>query len=70
MRINVDIPEDLIEEAMQIGGFRTRRATITAALEEFIRRRDRQKALHDLWGIGWHGNPEDLFPDSDSGETS
>ncbi|MBM3497565.1 MAG: type II toxin-antitoxin system VapB family antitoxin [Armatimonadetes bacterium] len=38
MRITVDIPDGLLEQAMALGGFGTKRAAAIAALEECIRR--------------------------------
>ncbi|TCR92807.1 type II toxin-antitoxin system VapB family antitoxin [Rhizobium sp. BK376] len=60
MRTNVDIDDDLMEQAMQTGGLPTKKATIEAALEEFVRRRRQKAAIRDLAGIGWEGNLDEM----------
>jgi Arc/MetJ family transcription regulator len=41
--------DDLLEEAQRIGGHRTKKATVTAALQEYIQRR-KQARIQDLFG--------------------
>ena len=45
MATNLAIDEHLINEALQIGGHRTKKETVTEALEEYIRRRKQQHAI-------------------------
>lgn len=49
MTTNIDIDQDLIGEAMQISGHRTKRAVVNQALEEFVRRHKQQQVL-ELFG--------------------
>ncbi len=42
MRTTLDLPENLISEAMKLSPHKTKTAVITAALEDFIRRRHLQ----------------------------
>jgi hypothetical protein len=42
---NLDINDRLIEEAQKLGHHRTKKETVTAALEEYIRRRKQQAIL-------------------------
>ena len=49
MAIRLTIDPELIEQALQISGERTKEAAITKALQEFIARRG-QKRLLDLFG--------------------
>jgi Bacterial antitoxin of type II TA system, VapB len=49
MATNLSIDPQLLERALQVGGERTKKATVTKALEEFIARR-RQKRLLELMG--------------------
>ena len=49
MRTTVDLPEDLIEEARRLWHFRTKQETLTAGLEELIRKAHRE-ALRRLAG--------------------
>ena len=45
MATNLAIDDRLIEEAKRIGGHRTKKAAVTEALEEYIRRRRQQEVL-------------------------
>ncbi|MDO5504313.1 MAG: type II toxin-antitoxin system VapB family antitoxin [Actinomycetia bacterium] len=53
MATNLAINPDLLDRALQVGGERTKKATVTRALEEFIARRE-QARLIDLFGtVEW-----------------
>ena len=45
MATNLAIDDRLIEEAKRLGRFQTKKAAVTAALEEFIRRRKQARIL-------------------------
>jgi len=45
MATNLDIDEKLLDEALRIGGNRTKKATVEQALQEYIQRRKQQKIL-------------------------
>ncbi|HMK30503.1 MAG TPA: type II toxin-antitoxin system VapB family antitoxin [Terriglobales bacterium] len=45
MPTNLDIDDRLLEEAQKVGRHRTKRETVTAALEEYIQHRKQQKIL-------------------------
>jgi Arc/MetJ family transcription regulator len=49
MATNLSIDPELIEQALRVGGEKTKAATVTKALQEFIARR-RQKAMLELAG--------------------
>ena len=49
MATNLSLDPKLIEQAVKVSGERTKRASVTRALEEFIARR-KQKHLLDLMG--------------------
>ena len=49
MPTNLAIDDRLLEEAKKIGGHRTKKATVTEALQEYIRRRKQTKIL-ELFG--------------------
>jgi len=54
MPTNLAIDDRLIEEAQQIGHHRTKKEAVTAALDEYIRRRKQMQIL-DLFGtIDYH----------------
>ena len=53
MATNLAIDPELIKRALEIGGERTKKATVTKALQEFIARRE-QKQLTGLFGsLDW-----------------
>jgi Arc/MetJ family transcription regulator len=45
MATNLDIDEKLLDEALRIGGNKTKKATVEQALQEYIRRRKQQRIL-------------------------
>ena len=45
MPTNLAIDEQLLEEALRIGGQRTKKATVNEALEEYIQRRKQARIL-------------------------
>ncbi len=49
MATNLQIDDVLIREAMQIGGLRTKRAVVEAALKEYVQRR-KQLQILELFG--------------------
>ena len=49
MATNLALDDDLIEEARQLGGQRTKKEVVTQALLEYVQRR-RQSKLLDLFG--------------------
>jgi Arc/MetJ family transcription regulator len=49
MPTNLAIDDELLEEALQLGGHRTKKATVNEALKEYIQRRKQIKIL-DLFG--------------------
>ena len=49
MPTNLAIDDRLLEEARSLGGHKTKEATVTEALEEYIRHRRQQQVL-DLFG--------------------
>lgn len=56
MRTNIDIDDDLLEQAMKASGLKTKKAVVQQALEDFVREKRARKALNDLRGIGWEGD--------------
>jgi hypothetical protein len=49
MPTNLAIDNELLEEALHLGGHRTKKATVNEALKEYIQRRKQLKIL-DLFG--------------------
>ena len=49
MATNLALDQRLLEEALRIGGHRTKKETVTEALQEYILRRQQARVL-DLFG--------------------
>lgn len=49
MAANLAIDPALLEQALEIGGLRTKKQTVTVALQEFVARRERAQIV-DLFG--------------------
>jgi hypothetical protein len=49
MATNLAINDELLSRALELGGFRSKKDTVNAALEEFIRRRKAEDVI-DLFG--------------------
>ncbi|MBE9035994.1 type II toxin-antitoxin system VapB family antitoxin [aff. Roholtiella sp. LEGE 12411] len=49
MAINLEIDENLIQKALELGGDRTKRAVVEEALREYVQRRKQLKIL-ELFG--------------------
>ena len=49
MATNLSINTELLEEALDISGLKTKKDTVNQALEEFVQRR-KQKEIVDLFG--------------------
>ncbi len=46
MATNLAINDDLLNKALEVGGFRSKKDTVNAALEEFIRRRKAEDIIN------------------------
>ncbi|GJL55585.1 MAG: hypothetical protein NPIRA02_27170 [Nitrospirales bacterium] len=57
MPTNLAVKDALLEKALKAGGLRTKKETVTKALEEFIQRRQQRKILRAMGSIefreGW-----------------
>lgn len=53
MATNLSIDQDLLERALDIGGERTKKATVNRALEEFIARRSQKRLLELMGKFEW-----------------
>jgi hypothetical protein len=61
MLTNIDIDEDLIAQAMQASGARTKREVVDRALREMVARARRPR-LRDIWG---QATEDTYWPDYD-----
>jgi Arc/MetJ family transcription regulator len=60
MRTNIEIDDDLMDQAMRATGLPTKKATIEAALKELVDYQRRKAALKNLAGIGWEGDLDEM----------
>ncbi len=58
MASNLDIDEELLEQALKVGGHRTKKATVTEALREYIQRRKQLEVLDLVGKIGYYDDYE------------
>lgn len=69
MRTNIEIDDRLMSEAMVLTGKGAKKAVVEEALRLAVQLKRQAEALHNLWGIGWEGNLDEMratrFPDWD-----
>ncbi len=53
MATNLAIDPDLLDRALRVGGERTKKATVTTALREYIARREQAGLLELLGTVEW-----------------
>ena len=53
MATNLAIDDRLIEEAREVGGHKTKKAAVTAALQEYIKRRKQMEIVSLFGTIDW-----------------
>jgi hypothetical protein len=53
MATNLAIDPDLLDRALAVGGEKTKKATVTRALEEFIARREQRRILELFGTLDW-----------------
>jgi Arc/MetJ family transcription regulator len=53
MATNLDLDPDLVERAVELSGATTKKAAVTAALREFIARREQRKLLELFGKLEW-----------------
>lgn len=60
MRANIDIDENLIQEAMKLTGITTKKAAVEEALRQMVSLK-KQAKLKDLRGkLKWEGNLDEM----------
>ena len=56
MRTNIEISDELIDEALRISGLKTKRAVVEAGLRILIRLKRQEDILHLAGKVQWDGN--------------
>lgn len=61
MRTNIDIDDDLMRNAMEATGLRTKKETVEEALRTLVRQRSAHQALLALRGkVEWEGDLDQM----------
>jgi len=60
MRTNVEIDDNLMEEAQRASGLKTKRAVIDAALRMFVRVKRQTDILNLAGKVHWEGNLDEM----------
>lgn len=53
MATNLDLNPELLDRALAVSGEKTKKATVTLALEEFIARREQRKIIELFRSMDW-----------------
>jgi Arc/MetJ family transcription regulator len=56
MRTNIEIDDNLMRQAMELTGLRTKRAVVDAALRDLVEYRSRQKLREAFGKYPWEGD--------------
>jgi Arc/MetJ family transcription regulator len=60
MRTNIDIDDELLNDAMKVTGLPTKKATVEEALRRLLEQQRRLAAYKDLAGLGWEGDLSEM----------
>ena len=60
MRTNIEIDDDLMDEALKLTGLPTKRAVVEEGLRLMVRLRKQAWALKMLKGLGWEGDLDEM----------
>lgn len=58
MRTNIEIDDELMAQAIEATGAKTKREAVETALRQVVRADRQLKALYELRGSGWDGDLE------------
>ena len=56
MATNLALDDELLEQAVTLGGLKTKKATVTLALKEFIQRREAEKLIDTFGTVDFDAN--------------
>lgn len=63
MRTNIIIDDELMAEAMEATGAKTKRQAVETALRQVVRAERQLRALQGLRGLGWEGDLDEMRTD-------
>lgn len=64
MRTNIEIDENLMEEAMKASGFSTKKATVEEGLRLLVRLKKQERIKEYRGKLKWEGNLDKMRNDS------
>ena len=66
MRTNIEIDDELMDEALKLTGLPSKRAVVEEGLRLMVRLRKQTRALKSLKGLGWEGDLDEMRQDPSS----
>lgn len=60
MRTHIELDDQLIQQAQDLSGLKTRKATVNAALKEYVKALKRQEVLKLQGKVAWEGDLDQL----------
>jgi Arc/MetJ family transcription regulator len=60
MRTNIEIDDELMDEALKLTGLPSKRAVVEEGLRLMVRLRKQTRALKSLKGLGWEGDLDEM----------
>jgi Arc/MetJ family transcription regulator len=60
MRTNIEIDDELMNEALKLTGLATKRAVVEEGLRLMVQVRKQARALKTLKGLGWEGDLDEM----------
>ena len=59
-RTNIDLPDDLVEQAMRMYRLTSKREAVALALKRLVGEPMTREEMLDLEGIGWEGDLDEM----------
>ena len=56
MRLNIEIDNELLAEAMRAAGIEDKQALVEQALSSLVRQHRQRTAIKNMSGLGWEGD--------------
>ena len=59
-RTNIEIDDELLAQAMEAAGTKTKKATVEEALRQLVANHRGHQAIANLRGLGWEGDLDEM----------
>tara|TARA_R110002124_G_scaffold246052_2_gene411160 strand:- start:21372 stop:21581 length:210 start_codon:yes stop_codon:yes gene_type:complete len=60
MRTNIEIDDELMEKALQISAFKTKKDVVNEALKVFVQRQAQKQILNYFGKLEWEGDLDEM----------